>query len=195
MQHNRAALEHDLAQQQRALRQTTDARRALIYQKTISRITQLLQQTPLSPEESAPPPVPQRRTPARSVNMAAPVSPTKTAHTSAPRSQTLTVSAVNIGSTPTVTIQWDINGEETADILTEGQCRGRFATMLRDLIESKRWEQGRLEDVKQSVTFLRAEGYYQALCKFWKRAPTMSELYLNHSRYSEVFQIVTNTTP
>lgn len=206
MQHSRQQLESDLAQQERALRQTTDARRARIYQNTISTIKRLLNQAPPTsdvysnppPEHSGSQPPPPPRGTAKSVNM--PPHPPRTtarqrAEASAPRTQTLTVSAVNVGGTPTVTIEWDINGSTEAATLTEGQCRGRFTTALRDLIESRRWEQGRLEDVQKTITFLRAEGYFSALCKFWQRPPTMSELGLHHARFSEIFQIVTNTAP
>lgn len=206
MQHSRQQLESDLAQQERALRQTTDARRAKIFQNTIRTIKRLLEQAPPTsdvysnppPEHSGSQPPPPPRATAKSVNM--PHHPPRTtarqrAEANAPRTQTLTVSAVNVGGTPTVTIEWDINGSTEAATLTEGECRGRFTTALRDLLESKRWEQGRLEDVQRTITFMRAQGYFSALCKFWQRPPTMSELDLNHSRFSEIFQIVTNTTP
>ncbi len=88
---------------------------------------------------------------------------------------------------PTIIIERE--GEEP-EKLTPGECRSKFWTRLNELIETSAWEKQLLHELPNYATFQHAVTYYAALTAFWKRPPTLSELEFNHSRFSEIFQIV-----
>lgn len=102
------------------------------------------------------------------------------------------IAGVIIADRKTVVIDW---GHGRTDTLTEGEARGRFTTSLRDLAESRMARRGRMEDIRQYVTFDRAVAYYRALTEFWLSAPTPQQLEiwpLGKIR-SEIFEMIQTT--
>jgi len=188
MQHrDRDTLLADLEKQEYALSLSSDAARRAIYLRTIAKINSLLRQSPVS---EAPKPVPVPPAAARKVRMANP----DPLRPSTLGGVTLTVIANNAGPA-TITIEWQISGEIVCETLTEGTCRGRFVTYLRDILESKPWKQDRKEKAATTTCAWRAAGYYQALHALWGRPPTLRELGIHPSRYGEVFGLITATPP
>lgn len=102
------------------------------------------------------------------------------------------IAGVIVADRKTVLIDW---GAGRTDTLTEGEARGRFTTALRDLAESRMVRLGRLEDIRQYITFDRAVTYYRALTEFWLSPPTPQQLQiwpLSKVR-SEIFELIQTT--
>lgn len=72
-----------------------------------------------------------------------------------------------------VEIDW---GHGKVETLTEGECRGRFTTALRDLAKSRMARLERFDDIGQYIMFDRACGYYRGLIEFWGEPPTAFQL-------------------
>lgn len=77
------------------------------------------------------------------------------------------------GGPKKVRIQW---GDDSTITLTEGICRSRFTSALRDLCESTYAEQERYDDLRYYTSFHRACGYYRGLSALWGRQPTAREI-------------------
>jgi hypothetical protein len=77
------------------------------------------------------------------------------------------------GGPKKVRIQW---GDGSTITLTEGICRSRFTSALRDLCESTYAEQERYDDLRYYTSFHRACGYYRGLSALWGRQPTAREI-------------------
>lgn len=92
-------------------------------------------------------------------------------------------------ATRTVTIDW---GHGRADNLTEGECRGRFTTALRDLANSRLARQGRMRDIPAYLTFQRAVAYYHGLCLLWGHTPSPLELEIHPlgRKKAEIFEMI-----
>lgn len=91
--------------------------------------------------------------------------------------RTLIVNLPGTG-TPEVQIQWSDKEPET---LTEGQALSRFKSCLRDLIESKLYQEERYSQLPNYLSWHRATGYYQALTHFWQRPPSAEEINLSRA--------------
>lgn len=99
------------------------------------------------------------------------------------------VYATSVKATRTVTIDW---GHGRADNLTEGECRGRFTTALRDLANSRLARQGRMNDIPAYLTFQRAVAYYLGLCLLWGHTPSPLELEIHPlgRKKAEIFEMI-----
>lgn len=109
--------------------------------------------------------------------------------TSAPTAATITAPA---GMGPVkVIIEW-ASGD--VDELTEGECRSRFTSALRDLAESRYVAEGRWHDLPRYQTFANAVAYYRGLTLIRRQAPTARELGLGAlgAVRSKVFGMVTH---
>jgi len=97
------------------------------------------------------------------------------------------------GEPKKVRIQWGNGGIDT---ITEGMCRSRFTSALRDLAESTYAEKERYDDLRYYTTFHRACGYYRGLTALWGRQPTARDLglgVLSRVRATIMDMIVTAT--